>query len=504
MKRLITTLLTFAMLLSLCIGFTGCKKVSSKDYTENPSGVLLDSLNASNNAFFTDDVGVGKVVAKAIQGGSLGFSFESALLGDVNKIAGTLYMDGEGKNAILDATLGYKGEDLNAKLYVDEKYIAVGGADLLGSDRVLGIYPGSLADGFGESALAGMLGLGAEAMAQIEQMLGELKEAWATLYAEQKDAEEKFHAAVNEMLALLSPTVATEKANITGTNTKYIIATYRFNNATIRAFGQKLLAEYKDELAPILDAVAVETGKPVDLEAEFKKAMDEMDAEATISLVMDCYIDQKTERMVQMTLTGTVDPKEADEKTTQVDCKATFGDEAIILSVAADDGEDQVNFVLSLNKKLEGDAITYTLTLDDKADDYEEALFTLAYTYNKTSGAFDASVSYYQERDLGSLLPLPGGLGRELQTFSVSGTVKVESKRAAFAIDKISIPGGITLDIKLALTFNAEAEMPAKPENVKDVLTLTEEELATVMNEVMNSKIVGIFSGMNGITPYAW
>ena len=79
----------------------------------------------------------------------------------------------------------------------------------------------------------------------------------------------------------------------------------------------------------------------------------------------------------------------------------------------------------------------------------------------------------------------------------VKGKVTSDKNSAAISVNSVKYDN-VEVELKLDITFNASAEMPATPADVKDVVDLTEEDLEKVMEDFQSSKLGALIFGFSG------
>ena len=298
-----------------------------------------------------------------------------------------------------------------------------------------------------------------DAAAQIESAINELKTELAkSAETARKDAEKM----TNDLLALLQQVASEEKVeNGDGDDVKCIVIKYTINNSTLKAAVEKLLNEY-----------SVGDAEKQELLASF----DQLDQMATINLTAEIAINKKTYMIEKMDLDGTVTVKTGlAESVATVDVDVLFTETKIELSAKATMDGESVSASFLITKESSRKENVYTVKVSAAQGEVALKLLNATYTYTKSSGDFVFDVDM--------------GLDETDRTkFTVKGNMSATKKDATIQINSIETDS-VAVSLKITLKFVAEVDTPTAPSDAKDVVTLTENDLATIMEEIQNSKL---------------
>jgi hypothetical protein len=135
------------------------------------------------------------------------------------------------------------------------------------------------------------------------------------------------------------------------------------------------------------------------------------------------------------------------------------------MTLSGDDGKESFENTMSLTKSVSGDTVSYALTV---VNDGEEAL-RADLSYDKKSGELALSCKTYED-------------GEDV-TFELKGSFKTDGDGTVLHVDSYKA-GAVTIDLGLKLSFIKNAQMPEFPTDATDVLSMTEEELETLTEEL--------------------
>ena len=475
MKKLLSMILVLCLLASSLIA---CSKVSTKDVEKNPQEVLGEALEKTGSQFFTDDAGLKPFTAAAMKEGSIAISFESATVKEelgLGKITETIYFNKDQQKAVLDTAVNFRDKDLSARIFVDEKGILVNGASVLGSDTTYAIYPETLKTGFKESALAQMMGATeGEALTLMQETINAVAKAYMEAFEEDKKAAEN---RANELIATLQQTVTTEKVELSdGKNVKCVITTYTLTNETLRAFFDKVWEQTETDNA--------------ELKAGYDEEVNNLLNSATINATAKLCINAKTSMIETFDLNGTVTVGAEGEQaqTVEINANATFTEDKISVVVAGKaNGEAESKLTADIVRAEENGVVTYTLTAKAEDAGVSVELLKASYAYTKKTGDFVVSVRVNEDE--------------KTEEVSLTGNVKTEKNAATVAFNSIKA-GEITVNFDLSITINKKAEMPAFPTEVKDVVTLTAEDIQKMMTDFQKSELGKLIFGFSDIMPF--
>ena len=475
MKRIFSLLLVVCMLITSCIAFTACSKVSEKDVEKDPQAVLQEAIGNSGTAFFEDDNNkqLGDIITKALENGSLSLVIESNMLKDeigVGKITETLYMNTKDQRAVSDTVVNYDGEDLSARIFLDKNGVMLNSESILGNTNTYALYPANIADKFATSGIATMLGLTPDTMPEeFTSILGSVKGSWEASFANMDP--EKAAETANALLAVLKQTTETKKVeNAEGKEVKCVVISYEITNQTIKDFVNKYL-----ELSKMTDQSVKDAAN---------ETLAELDAMGKLEGSLRIDINQKTNSVEGIFLNIEFRDREDDSILTTYHINARFGEKEISFKSRMREGDFWLDNTIKLTKTVADDAVTYKMTATTTdSEDLNETPFTATYV-QKNDGNFTLNATVTEDED-------------EKSEFAINGKLTVNKNDATIAITSIK-SGDITVEINASLTFKAEAEIPAAPSNAKDVMELTETEIQTIVADFQNSKLGKLIFGAIG------
>lgn len=421
--------------------------------------------------FFSGNVDMGKIMKEALKSGSftVGFEGNEDLLGEDVKVLETIYFNQEDKEYVSDTAVTVGEETINARIFLDKTGIALNSREILGSDRTLAINIATLAENFETSALKELIfpyGAEDEEIAQIVQLLGMLKTEYEVLFADV--SEEDLAKEINEIYASMGQVVSKETIEMAdGKSEEYIVITYTITNTAVEKLAEKILAT-----ANLTD----------DMKTEAEDALDEAIAEfneaVNLTFTEKIYINQKTNKVVKETVSGTVVNLEEDDSTGTVDMEVVFGDTEIKLTGTIDVPDTTLTADFTLTKEEKNGNQTYKLVAN--AGDGKGAVvnyLNVTYTYTESTGAIVVAADVYGVE--------------ERMTATLNGTMTTDKTKAEIKFTSLVI-GEETYNFKVSLTFNKEATMPDRPTDAKDIMVLTEEEWVEIAEEFLESKLADL------------
>lgn len=468
MKKTLSILLSVVILLSSCVFFSSCTKVSEKDVTKEPYKTLSKAYAETLMQIFTDDANVLPAIQKATQKGAVSFSLKSKTLfadSGIDEIRDTVYLNAEEVKMANDLALTFNGEDYSARFFMDEDGLILQSEDLLNQKTAFALSPETLAEHFKTSDLAALL-FPEQDLSEIQKALEQLEEAYEDFFDSLEDADESAEEEFERVSRIFKQSVLKQKID----GKPYLAVSYTINNETIKAF----LREYKDEIA--------------DPENALDEAISQLDESAAIDFTLRLFLNQKTALIDEITLKGSVTDLTTEEKTkSEIDAKFLFAADSIQGLLELNEGEDHGEAELLLKKEEKDGAVRYQLTvkLDDNGEKTEFA--PVSYEIEKKSGEFAL------EFDLKDVLD------DETAFVVIEGKLEGESDRASIVIHSIRYDE-VTLNLELQLLFEAGKAMPAEPKEPKDVILLTQDEIATLINDISTSKIGSLLTGAQSNT----
>lgn len=469
MKKLLSLLLVVCMIAG-CLALASCgssKKVSEKDFKENPQAALSEASKNTLDAFFADDANTKSIIEKATEKGSVTISFEYDQLADLfNNVTETLYIDAKNDKIVSDTTVTMGGETLFARIFADKNGLAVNGESIFGNNTTLVLNVATLAEKFGTSAMVEMFEIPTEALPEVEAMLATVKDSYAKVF-DTLDAEATEELA-NKVYAAMNTTYTTEDG--------CVVVAYTLNNETVKKLIDLILDEVKAML-PEMEGVSIE-----DLETELDATKAQLDEMVTISLTEKLYIDQKTNKNVKVTVSGTVTPKMEGAEAVSIDMTALYTDtkNTVDLTMTAD-GET-VGAKAVFERTEANGKVTYKLSTDVTAEGETRNMFNLSYTYTKSSGEFVLAGDVFTED------------GADRASAELTGKISTTKDSATYEFNSVKAMGE-TITFKLSFTFKALDSIPEIPADAKDVTDLTKGDWVDLVEGIQNSDLGKLIFG---------
>lgn len=517
MKKILSIVLVLCMLCTSCIMLSSCgkggklKEEDLKDNSEKQFEVLVDGADKAITDFF-DVAGVNSVLGN-MNKGSVQVLVENDVLSDyynIDKIDETLYFDfSDNKlNALVsDTKVDYDDETLSGIIYFDGNAICVASNDLFGSSDSYKVTIADLAENFGDSDLADLIG-DKSTVKEAEKALEMIEEAWKVLYP--STAEGTIYNKVltygQGLLKYFNPTVGSEKLD----GTEVVTITYTINNQTIENFLYGYINDFPTEdLQEFLDMISEYTGADVadlddlldDAEDELDDVIDEMNDNIKFDVTLTFSIAKESSALVSAEIQGTIEPEtkgvegainvEAKLKTSANEISLTA---SVVGEIENDNGNDtemDCTVSMKLTKEEDDDKITikgdvdvaYEIDTGRKNEMELDDLITLNVTYKKNGDLkikvkIDNGSSYYGASEL-----------------SMKGNLVAADGKVTFELDSLAVPGSEISDLGVTVIFDPNATIPAIPSDAKEFLTLEEDDLKDLVEEIQDSKLAGMFIG---------
>lgn len=454
MKKLLSVLLVVCMLISTCVLFTSCAKVNVKDVEKNPYETITEASIKTMAQFFTDDANISEAINKTMANGAVTVSLESkTLLGEmgINKISDTIYMNAADKKFVNDIFVNYNDQDLTARLFIDKNGILINSEDIINNKNTYGIYPETLAQKFKTSVLASTVFAGQD-LDEIENTLEQFRDAYKEAFEKDVDAKEEF----NKLAGLLKQEISEEEID----KNDYVVISYTISNETIKA----VLNAYKSDM--------VENATDID------EMIKELDDSAVIDLTVKSYLNKKTALFDLQTISGFITSKLGDDVESKADINVdvTYGANSININFKGINDDDEYKASAILTKEATDSTVKYALALSVSENDVTKAIKPFTYTYTRESGDFIIDL------DLSDIVDDESAL------IAIQGNVKGTADSTEIAIKSVKYDE-VTLSLNLTVKFDATAQMPETPSDVKDAVDLTEDDLTNILNGIQGGKL---------------
>ncbi len=498
MKSTVSTLLMLSVLvIGLCL-LTSCSAVTEKDLQDDTAVVLGDAWDKTLSAFFTDDAGVRRVVEKASEKGSINLTVDSKDIlggGELTLLSETLYIDRPNNTYVSDTLITFDGEDYTARVWASENRVAMSSADILGTDATYLFDPETFTEGLPGSGLAAYLDMSDEEVAETVRIINAYMEKLEDS-PEDRAADRK--AFTDKLFATMEQSIDTERIEgEDGETVKYIVATYWITNETIGEVLDLALEEMEASGTYSAEELA-------DMAETFESAETYLRENYDIELVAKIYVNAKAGTVGQITFDGTVKGLEdltgailpvAEEETeasteaaapdaARLHMTVTFSETEINATTVLGEGDNSTEIKLLLTKQVKDADVTYNAALTYARSGLTIELLTGSCTYNQRSGDLSAKVSLFS------------GTGLSRMEYSATANLQASRTEATLTMKSVGmkmlgVNQSFTFDEHdvLTLTVKAEDEIPALPEDTKDIITLTEAEWEALEDSFVASPV---------------
>lgn len=470
MKKLLSVMLVLSMILASISLLTSCGKVSVKDIEKDAYTTITAAMQNTSESFFEDSAKTERVLNDALKCGAFSLSFENDELHlgalKVGKISETLYVDSKNEKYVSDTSVTLDGKNLGALLFLDKNGIKLKSDSILGSDKALELNIASLKNDLKGSQLAKTLGISDDDVTEVIEFIETLEKE---LKKDKKEKLEKIKDFYNEIYALCNQTATEEKIE----KNKYVVVTHTLNNQTLTAVLNKCV-EFISEYSP--------ESMTEDLKTSLDEAIANIDESVEIFICSKTYINQKENRVDKIVLDGSVKNKENTDGEAKISAEITFSDAQIKVKAGAEITKgESVSVELTLNKEKTKESTTYSLSVKADTGSVEIDLLNATYT-QATDGNIKLKADVYN-----------GVYDRA--KLELSGKLEVTKAEIKLEFNSITVNED-TYKFKLMLGAKAISEIPAAPENAKDVVKLTEEELAEILGEIQSSELGKLLAGI--------
>lgn len=486
MKKLISVLLVFSMLLSVSVLFSSCSRIREKDLEKDAQGVITDAIGRAYASFFDMEPRVTEVAEKALGGGSMRFSLAGkTLLGDaIGKIEMTTYFNAEDRRSVVDALVNYEGEDLTLRTHCDKNSLAFVSEDVFGSGTAYAISFSTLLTDLDNSALLEMMGMSDTDLAELKDALSAMDDMMEGL----EKTEEELARIYNEVLETLLPVVGTEDVAVGEKSTACVTVTYTINNDTLKNAAtlwiERMVTDAEDRACAISD---------------LEESLAEADGE--YEMIIKLYVGKKSRSLVKMTLESEtvksedwgeldgVSDEDYTERTTQTMELLLSATEISLTGNGKTsawylDEDSTTAYAFKLKKSGTANQVAYDFTASLTEDGETVEPMSAKLTYQKQSGDFTFTITVVEDE------------AEEPTVLTFLGKITVSEKEAVIAINSVTAED-VTIAFQASITYIAEAETPAAPENAKNILTLSEEEVNTFFEDFSQSNLYQIIQDLN-------
>ena len=457
MKKLLTTLF-LCVLLSLCAILVACpapQGVSAQSVQADPVGALNSALEKAGGDFAADETGVMEIIASALEKGSVGVSADlSQLIGGNCEFDLVSYIDLPAKRMQYDLDMRLPGSSplQDIRFYMDPNGMTVHAPQLLGYDGALRLDIDSLS-AFGDQLPEGMI--------------DSLKASMASIF---------------------EGTPANTKQSLTEIFTElgYEVTETTYEGEEIV---QLTLNITSDKLAALLCDLIEDSDFDADTKAEAKAGLQEAFSELELSAKVEFHILKANGALIDAIVTGSFamdtpdDPSAPDAMEFTLGYKASNTQISIFADLASvEDGykSEAGRIELNVDKTVEGSKLIYTTKLDLTMSDVTMHVGSVTFDYDKSTSDYNLTLK------VGDFLlaPSEGAAPSSDALLRLSGKIQKADKRVTLTVDEFAMqnfgPTDATLPLDITIYFEKGTMMPEVPSNPKDIMTLTEAEIAAI------------------------
>ncbi len=484
MKKILSVILILSMLAACLLVMSSCGKVSERDLKNDPYAVIDEAMDKSMNEFFSDEAGLGAVVKKASDKGKYTISFagDDILGGELTKIVETIYFDKKNNAVVSDTEIVYNGETLSALIYGQKDKLALESNTLFGSSTALLFDLKTFNEKFEKSDLAELLGVDKDDIKDVKELLNTLLDDEAF---DVEANQEKIEKLCNELYAMMDQTVSTEKIkDADGNEIKCLVSKYTVTNENLK----KILKHVFDFAMEEMGDITLSDGNRdmSEIREEFDEIIAELDENLDVDLKMSIYINSKSGALYKMTIDGNVTEKDDfNGNVVGTNCKINsemlFTDTEMSFTACVEVGDETVTADVSVKKEVDGKNVKYELSAKVGSGSVEMNLINAVYEYKK-----DGSITVD--------IKLPKELSSEgiPSKITLSGNVEVEKKSAEISFNSLMLDDE-SFDFDLSIKIEAVDNIPQIPSGAKDIVDITEDEWAKIVEGIENGPLADIF-----------
>ena len=445
MKKLLSLFLVLAMILSSMAMLASC----SGDQGGDEGGTKQDTKKANAFAEFFDlGVDLATPMEAAMKNGSLTLSLgaNKTLFGEnFGGFTEAVYFADGGERSVLDLSLSLLGEAYGVRAFSDKDgNMIVKSEDIFGSDTAYLVNLATFIEDLEGTPLGDMMGVTPGAGVAGITALGTLSLAGKS--------EEELKAFLDDLLACFTPKESTADITVGGKEISAKKVTYAVTPATV-----------KDAILTVIDFGGVDA----DLREEIESSMIQGMGEGGGSLVL--YTDAKSGAFVKAVLSIT---DEDDEEILNGSLTLTEKDITFKLT------EQGRGVEAKIAKTVSGKTTTFRLTADFIANGEKETLFAGSFAYDKAKSSYTLTLDV------------------EDQQIILGGEISATADKAKISLTSVKMED-VTVSLDFSLTVKASATAPKAPTNAKNILTLSESELAALFEAIEDSPIGELLDGMS-------
>ncbi len=494
MKKILSVLLVLCMLLSSCLVFSACGKVTEKKAAKDPFEIIATAWDTSLSSFFSDTKEIGEIDKEAGKMGSYQLILASDELdnGKLYEIDETLYMDHKGGALVSETKLTVAGTSYRASIWGDRESLALKSEAILGSKDTLMINFKQFLEKFEDSELKTALNLDEETTAQLLKSVEYLTKCF-----DEKNPpipEEDVEKLTDDLCKILNQKIV-EKEIAVGDEkkSKHIVISYSLDNdgwAELIDFYIGMIADYD---IPVGDSVT----EPEETLTEFLRKLNE---DGTLNISCDFAIHAKSGALSQMDVDmsfrpkTTADGEETAENRVDIALSLAFTEDLLTLTGTFEAAGEEYKVEAEIEKTVKSDKTTYTFTAEAKTGNVRIDLLDATYTYDVKDG----------EIELEGFLALNED---DRATFDLKATCEVIKKKSyTVTVDtfKLSSNGENLLDFKksrnneLSFSVSVIDELPERDEDAMDIVDMDQKDIEKLLTDMENSSLSQLIGGLFG------
>lgn len=457
-KRILSVLLVAIMVVGVLAGCSGKEK--------NPAELFVNALDMYHDKVAENEVV--KLVEKATTGGSVAVKLETGEGDEKQMFDITAYMNAAGNAASLVFDAEIEGQKIDAQMLLDQKKVVVGTTLL---KNAYGIDLEKAKDNFSTSlfgtAGANMLDLDEEAEAEIIAALDELAKA---LQTESKTVD-VYQLFIDAFKANAKFTADTKTpVTIDGKEVKNTTVTATVTKSNVKSIVNKLIADL--EMQELVDEMLNTMNETAKAEAEWSG--EPAVTYENMNAVIDKAFEDKGDDDIVLTIKMVLDTKY---------------DAIMVLELIT---EETVKIELGANPKNITKIVISYPTEEMPVDSTEPITKTEKVTINISKSNTSTEYKMLDEDQDGVIVAI--NKAHQEVTFAEVEKGEVQSDDAysfKYNLTEKQLSATFTDDgdeyespSTMTITFTAQAESPVKYDDYKDLLTLTEEDFASLMTEL--------------------
>ncbi len=490
MKKILSVLLVLCMLASSVLVLGSCSK-KDKDAKNDPFTEIAAAFGNSASAFF-GDAAAQKVMDKASQKGSFDITLASdtlmgGLLTEINEV---IYIDSKNNTAVSDTALTIDKHKYNATLWGDKDGLAIKSESIFGNDDTLRLNLDSFIKNFEDSGLMDYLkdslGMPEEASAELLDMIASIGDMMDEEKASATEKElEVMMAALYEILGHTE--TEAEMAGMDGKETKHKVVTFTLDNESLDKLC-KLVLEYIEKNA---DTAMIASEELITIKTTLNEALNQLDAMMSMEIKATFNINTKGNTLTSSILEAKLIPLENESQKIEASLEVAFTAEAFTVKAGAKVEGVKYAVDISVDKKTEGDTVTYEMVGALKTGNVKMDLFSATYMYDKKAGEieFKGTVSL-NENDSAEI--------------NLKALYKVTDTEITFELDALEISSDSEVFFKMSrgdelkIVITAGEDAPVMDEDATDIMDMGAKDWERLVASVMESDLGQLLGNLGG------